>query len=63
MTEADRQEIRRIVQDEILGILGDAKSMLGMKDPTGFGKKALDGLAGVIRLRQQKNPAPSQEQQ
>jgi hypothetical protein len=54
MTETDRQEVRRIVQEEILGILGDAKAMLGGKDPTGFGKKALDGLAGVIRLRQSK---------
>ena len=63
MTETDRQEIRRIVQDELLGILGDAKSMLGMKDPTGFAKKALDGLASVIRLRQQKNPAPNQDNQ
>jgi hypothetical protein len=61
MTEADKQEIRRIVQDEILGILGDAKSMLGMKDPTGFAKKALDGLAGVIRLRQQQNPTSNQD--
>ncbi len=63
MMEADRQEVRRIVQDEILGILGDAKSMLGMKDPTGFAKKALDGLSSVIRLRQQKSPTPSQESQ
>lgn len=55
MTEADRQEVRRLVQDELLGILGDAKAMLGMKDPTGFAKKALDGLAGVIRLRQSKS--------
>lgn len=52
MTEADRQEVRRIVQDEILGILSDAKAALGSKDPTGFGKKALDGLASVIRRRQ-----------
>lgn len=54
MTEADRQEVKRIVQEEILGILGDARAMLGMKDPTGFGKKALDGLASVIRLRQSR---------
>ena len=51
------------MQDEILGILGDAKSMLGMKDPTGFAKKALDGLASVIRLRQQKTTAPGQNNQ
>lgn len=55
MTEADKQEVRRIVQDELLGILGDAKAMLGMKDPTGFAKKALEGMAGVIRLRQSKS--------
>jgi hypothetical protein len=55
MTEADKQETRRIVQDEILGILADAKAMLKGKDPTGFAKKALDGLAGVIRLRQSKS--------
>lgn len=54
MTETDKQEVRRVVQEEILGILGDAKAMLGSKDPTGFGKKALDGLAGVIRLRQSR---------
>lgn len=55
MTEADKQEVRRLVQDELLGIIGDAKAMLGMKDPTGFAKKALDGLASVIRLRQSKS--------
>ena len=55
MTETDRQEVRRIVQEEILGIIGDAKALLGGKDPTGFGKKALDGLASVIRLRQSKS--------
>lgn len=60
MTEADNQEIRRIVQDELLGILADAKAMLGGKDPTGFGKKALDGLAGVIRLRQSKGETDRQ---
>jgi hypothetical protein len=60
MTEADKQEVKRIVQDEILGILADAKALLGGKDPTGFGKKALDGLASVIRLRQ---TAPGQGNQ
>lgn len=52
MTESEKQEVRRIVQDEILGILGDAKAALGIKDPTGLAKKALDGLAVVIRRRQ-----------
>lgn len=61
MTEADRQEVRRIVQEEILGILGDARALIGGKDPTGFGKKALDGLASVVRGRQQ--PASNQEKQ
>lgn len=61
MTEADRQEVRRIVQDEILGILGDARALIGGKDPTGFGKKALDGLASVVRGRQQ--PVSNQEKQ
>ncbi|MBD0370981.1 MAG: hypothetical protein ICV60_09115 [Pyrinomonadaceae bacterium] len=52
MTEADKQEVRHVVQEEILAILADAKAQLGSKDPTGFGKKALDGLASVIRRRQ-----------
>lgn len=56
MMEADKQEVRQIVQDEILGILADAKALLGGKDPTGFGKKALDGLASVIRRRQSMTP-------
>ena len=52
MTEADRQEVKQIVREEILEILGDARAALGLKDPTGFGKKALDGLASIIRSRQ-----------
>ena len=52
MAEMNEQEVRRVVQDELLGIIADAKGLLGSKDPTGFGKKALDGLAAVIRLRQ-----------
>ena len=54
MTETDKQEIKGIVQQEILDILADAQAMLGSKDPTGFGKKALEGLASVIRRRQEK---------
>jgi hypothetical protein len=62
MTEADKQEVRHVVQDEILGIINDAKALLGVgKDPTGFGRKALDGLASVIRRRQQ--PGSNQERQ
>lgn len=58
MTEAEQKEIRAVVQDEILGIISDAQQLLGMgKDPTGIGKKALEGLANVIRRRQQVSPA------
>ncbi len=57
MTEADRKEIRSIVQDEILGILTDAQESIGLKkDPTGMARKALDGLANLIRGRQQSSP-------
>ncbi len=53
MIEADQQAIRAIVQDELLGILADAQEALGLKkDPTGMGKKALEGLANMIRQRQ-----------
>lgn len=52
MTETDEKEIRAIVRDELLGIVTDAKELLGSKDPTGMGRKALDGLANVIRRRQ-----------
>jgi hypothetical protein len=52
MTEEAQQEVRRIVRDEFLGIIADAKAQLGSKDPTGFARKALDGLATVIRRRQ-----------
>lgn len=53
MTQADEKEIRSIVQDELLGIINDAQEKLGlMKDPTGMGRKALEGLANLIRRRQ-----------
>jgi hypothetical protein len=56
MTEADKKEIRTIVQDEILGILADAQESVGLKkDPTGMARKALEGLAGMIRQRQQSS--------
>ena len=52
MTETNEQEIRAVVRDELLGIINDAKELLGVgKDPTGIGKKALEGLANVIRRR------------
>jgi hypothetical protein len=54
MTEAEEKAIRAIVQDEFLGILHDANEQLGMKkDPTGMARKALDGLASLIRRRQE----------
>jgi hypothetical protein len=59
MTEEERQEVRHVVQEEILEILADAKAKLGLKDPTGFAKKALDGLTSVIRSRQ----TPSEEEE
>jgi hypothetical protein len=53
MTEAEEKEIRAVVQNELLGIINDAKELLGVgRDPTGIGKKALEGLANVIRRRQ-----------
>jgi hypothetical protein len=56
MTTADEKEIRSIVQDEFLGIITDAQAALGLtKDPTGLGRKALEGLANLIRRRQSAN--------
>lgn len=53
MTKADERKIRAIVQDELLGILSDAQESLGVKkDPTGMGRRALEGLADLIRGRQ-----------
>lgn len=53
MTKEDENKIRSIVQDELLGILSDAQESLGVKkDPTGMGRRALDGLADLIRNRQ-----------
>ena len=52
MTKAEEKEVRAIVQDEFLGIIKDAQDALGLtKDPTGLGRKALEGLAGLIRRR------------
>jgi hypothetical protein len=54
MTEAEEKAVRAVVQDEILGILNDANEQLGVKkDPTGMARKALDGLANLIRRRQE----------
>jgi hypothetical protein len=60
MAQADEQTIRAVVQDELLGIVGDARELLGTKDPTGMARKALDGLANVIRRRQQRPSAQGQ---
>ena len=52
MTKADERKIRAIVQDEMLGIISDAQESLGVKkDPTGMGRRALEGLADLIRSR------------
>jgi hypothetical protein len=53
MAEMDESRVRAVVQDELLGIITDARALLGTKDPTGMAKKALEGLANVIRRRQQ----------
>ena len=53
MTKADEEKIRLVVRDELLGILNDAQESLGTKkDPTGMGRRALEGLADLIRRRQ-----------
>lgn len=53
MTKVDEKKIRSIVQDELLGIIHDAQESLGIKkDPTGMGRRALEGLAEMIRTRQ-----------
>jgi hypothetical protein len=53
MTEAEEAEIRLVVQNELLAIITDAQDFLGTKkDPTGMGRRALEGLADLIRRRQ-----------
>ena len=53
MTEADEKQIRLVVQNELLAIITDAQDFLGTKkDPTGMGRRALEGLADLIRRRQ-----------
>ena len=59
MAEMDESRVRAVVQDELLGIITDARQLLGTKDPTGMAKKALEGLANVIRRRQQPPQQPS----
>jgi hypothetical protein len=56
MEEKDKKEIRAIVRSELLGVLQDAQDALGMKkDPTGMGRKALEGLATLIKRRDLKD--------
>jgi hypothetical protein len=53
MTKADEEQIRLVVQNELLAIITDAQDYLGTKkDPTGMGRRALEGLADLIRRRQ-----------
>lgn len=53
MTTADEEKIRLVVQDELLAIITDAQESLGVKkDPTGMARRALEGLADLIRRRQ-----------
>ena len=53
MAKVDEKKIRSIVQDELLGIINDAQEALGVKkDPTGMGRRALEGLAEMSRSRQ-----------
>jgi hypothetical protein len=57
MTEAEEKEVRAVVQDEFLAIITDAQRELGSKDPTGMAKRALEGLAALIRQRQSSGAA------
>ncbi|MDX6694677.1 MAG: hypothetical protein QOF02_2280 [Blastocatellia bacterium] len=53
MTPAEEKEIRSIVRSEVLEIITDAQESVGLKkDPTGMGRKALEGLANLIRSRE-----------
>lgn len=54
MTEEEKK-VRAIVRSELIGILQDAQEALGTKkDPTGMGRKALEGLAALIKRREAK---------
>jgi hypothetical protein len=53
MTKEERDEVRAIVREELIGIIEDAQAKLGTtKDPTGIGRKVLGGLASLIRTRE-----------
>ena len=62
MTETEKNEIREIVRDEILGIIKDGEEKIGLiKDPTGMGRKALQGLANLVKSRQTASAQQSGE--
>jgi hypothetical protein len=53
VTEEEKEQIKVIMREEILDIIKDGQEKLGLKkDPTGMGRKALEGLANLIRDRQ-----------
>lgn len=52
ISDAEKEQVRKLVRDELIGILEDAESALGVtKDPTGFGRKALQGMISLIQKR------------
>ena len=61
MAEIDDNRIRTLVREELLGIISDAQENLGLtRDPTGMAKKALEGLANVVRRREPNGQSNSQ---
>lgn len=62
MTQAEEETVRSIVRKEILDIIADAQASVGLKkDPTGMGRKALEGLANLVRRRQTGTAAGGDE--
>lgn len=52
MDDSEREEIRAIIRDELIGIISDAQDKIGTtKDPTGIGRKVLEGFASLVRSR------------
>ena len=48
----EENEIRNLVRDELIGIIQDAQIQLGAtKDPTGMGRKVLEGMVNLIKKR------------
>jgi hypothetical protein len=61
MGEINENEIRSVVRRELIAIIEDAQSQVGLKkDPTGIGRKVLDGMVNLIRHREEE--AQSQQQ-